>query len=143
MEQLIKEILIPLHPKIVHFPIALLVTASVLEILSRWYKKDSWSHAAFIMYVSALIITPIVVATGIWEQARLNLHHPVLNVHMFFGYSTLVILILSFPILRFLRNTPAFKNVFLIVLLLLSFTVIMGNHYGGKMVYKYGVGVEN
>ena len=135
--------LIPLHPKLVHFPIALFMTALVFEILSRLSKKDLISQAAVLIYYFAAALTPVVVYSGLMEQARLNLHHPVLAQHKTFAFLTLWISLGSLPLLWAASKVSekTFKNFFLIVLLSLSMVVTMTGYYGGKMVYEYSVGV--
>ena len=78
--------LIPFHPKLVHFPIALFMTAFLFEILGRFLKKDMLSQAAVLIYCFAAALTPVVVYSGLMEAARLNLHHPVLAQHKKFAF---------------------------------------------------------
>lgn len=143
MEKFLYDILIPLHPKIVHFPIALFVTALVLELLSRLFKKERWSQAAFIIYCFAAIITPGIVLSGLWEADRLHLHHPLLNQHKTFGLWTMWVALGSLPLVWFLQRFPKiFRTIFLMLLIVLSITVTMASYYGGKMVYEYAVAVS-
>ncbi len=137
------DFLIPLHPKLVHFPIALFMTAFVFEILSRLFKKNLLSQASVLMYCFAAVLTPVVVYSGLMEQARVNLHHPVLALHKTFAFLTLWISLGSLPLLWAASKVSqkTFKNFFLIVLVSLSITVTMAGYYGGKMVYEYSVGV--
>ena len=137
------DFLIPLHPKLVHFPIALIITALIFEILSRCFKKTLLSQAAFLVYCFGAALIPIVVYTGLGEQERLHLHHPVLTQHKHFAILTLWISLGSLPVLWFLRRSSeeVFRNTFLVVLIVLSVTVMLAAHYGGRMVYEYSVGV--
>lgn len=143
MEKFLHDFLIPWHPKIVHFPIALFVTALVLECLSRLFNKDHWSQAAFVIYCLAALVTPGIVYSGLWEADRLHLHHPLLNQHRTFGLLTMWIALGSLPGVWFLqRFHKTFKMTFLILLIVLSLTVTIASFYGGQMVYKYAVGVN-
>ncbi|MBI3602758.1 MAG: hypothetical protein HY209_07705 [Candidatus Omnitrophica bacterium] len=136
--------ILPLHPKLVHFPIALLTTALVFELLSRCLRKNSFSQTAVFIYVFATFLTPLVVWSGWWEQTRLQLHHPVLTQHRTFALLTMWTALVSLPILWFLyrRSVKAFKTFFLILLIALTITVSITGYFGGEMVYEYGVGVE-
>jgi uncharacterized membrane protein len=138
------DFLIPLHPKLVHFPIALIMTALIFELLGCCLKKNLLSEAAVLIFVFAAALTPIVVYTGLGEETRLKLHHPLLEEHEKFALLTMWISLGSLPVLWLLRNTSEkiFRNFFFFVLLVLAFTVTFAAHYGGKMVYEYGVGVN-
>ena len=135
--------LTPFHPKLVHFPIALFMTALIFETLSRCFKKNLLSEAALLIYCFSAIFTPAVVYSGLVEQGRLHLNHPILIQHKNFAFLTMWISLASLPILWFLRKTSEkiFRNFFFILLLALSITVTLAGFYGGKMVYEYSVGV--
>jgi len=139
------DFLIPLHPKLVHFPIALIMTALIFELLGRFLKKNPLSEAALLIYVFAAALTPVVVYTGLGEEARLHLHHPLLEEHEKFALLTMWISLASLPVLWFLRRASekVFKNSFLLLLLILAVTVTVAAHFGGQMVYGYGVGVSS
>ncbi len=139
------NILTPLHPKLVHFPIALLTTAFLFEVLSRLFKKDLLSQAAILIYCFAAVFTPVVVYSGLLEQARLHLHHPVLTHHKTFALLTMWISLVSLPVLGLFNKIfpKAFRNFFLILLSILVVTVTITAYYGGEMVYEYSVGVSS
>ena len=136
--------LIPFHPNVVHFPIALWTIALLFEILSRLFKKDMLSQAAFLMYVFACAFIPFVVWSGLMEEDRLHIHHHVLTMHKNFALIAMWLALVSLPLLWLLRQKSAkiFSNIFLLILLALTIIVSIAAHYGGDMVYKYGVGVS-
>ena len=137
--------LIPLHPKLVHFPIALIITALFFELLSRLFKKNLLSEAAVLVYCFAVVFTPIVVLSGLSEQSRLHLNHPILTQHKTFALLTMWMATVSLPILWLLNKffPKSFKNLFLLLLIILSITVSLAAFYGGKMVYEYSVGISS
>ena len=137
--------LIPLHPKLVHFPIALFVTALIFETLSRLTKKTLLSEAAILVYCFAAALTPIVVYTGLSEQTRLHLNHPVLTQHKNFGFLTMWISVGSLPLLWLMRKASEkiFRNFFFLLLLILTLSVTCTAYFGGKMVYEYSAGVAS
>ena len=78
-----------LHPKVIHFPIALFIGAMGMEALSLIFKKDNLHRTALHMYIFATVITPFVVLTGLQEADHLHLHHPVLTIHKNFALLTM------------------------------------------------------
>jgi len=138
------EWLIPVHPKLVHFPIALFTAALGFDVLSFLFKKEGLHKAAVNMYVLAALITPMVVRTGMWEAERLNLHHPVLDKHRMFALWTMWVSLMSLPVLwLFKQQLPKyFRILFILCLIGIVGIVSLAGHNGGRMVYEYGVGIE-
>lgn len=134
-----------IHPRIVHFPIALFITALGLEIISIIFRKDKLHATALHIYVVAALLTPLVIRTGLWEETRLHLNHPVLTTHRTFALWTMWISLGSLPILWFMKQELSKYNraVFVIFLLIIVSLVSITAHNGGRMVYEYGVGVAN
>ncbi len=139
------EQLLPIHPKLVHFPIALFTTALILDILSRVFRREDLHKAAVVIYVAGALFTPAVVWAGLWEQQRLNLHHPVLEQHKLYGFITMWSSLASLPMLWFLKRTSFkfFRTAFTCLLLCMAILVTATGYFGGRMVYEYGAGVQN
>ncbi len=133
-----------LHPKMIHFPIALFIGAMGMEILSLIFKKDRLHRTALDMYILATVITPLVVLTGLQEAEHLHLGHPVLTIHKNFGLLTMWTSLISLPVLWIVnkRSPKILRAVFLIFVLVIVTLVTITGHNGGRMVYEYGVGVE-
>jgi uncharacterized membrane protein len=138
------DFLSPMHPKIVHFPIALFMTALGLDLVSLIFKKDSLHKTALHIYVIAALMTPWVVRTGLWEEERLHLRHPLLDQHRQFALWTMWTSLMSLAVLWFVQKKfpkPS-RSLFLILLIAVAVFVTLTGHNGGRMVYEYGVGVE-
>ena len=133
-----------LHPRVIHFPIALFIGAMGMEVLSLLFKKDNLHRTAFHMYILATVITPFVVLTGLQEAEHLHLGHPILTIHKNFGLLTMWTSLISLPILWIVnkQNSKIFRVVFLVFLLIIATFVTVTGHNGGRMVYEYGVGVD-
>ncbi len=138
------EQLIPLHPKLVHFPIALFISALGFELVSLVLRKENFHKTAIYLFVVAALMSVVVVRSGIWEQARLNLNHPVLNEHRFYALWMMWLALAAIPILWILKKffSKYFRPVFLVILLAVVTLVVLTAHEGGEMVYEYAVGVE-
>ncbi len=137
------DLLIPLHPKLVHFPIALFFTALIFELLSRLFKKSNVSQAAVLIYCFGAFLTPLVVYSGLWEQVRLHLNHPLLTQHKTWALITMWIAWGSLVLIWWINKYKSkyFRNFFFIILIIVNVTVTLTGYYGGKMVYEYGVGI--
>ncbi len=138
------DFLQPIHPKIVHFPIALFMTALGLDFASLILKKESLHKTALHIYVIAALMTPLVIRTGIWEEERFRLSHPVLDLHRLFALWTMWISLMSLPVLWFIKQKfqKFFRVLFMILLIGIAGLVTLTGHNGGRMVYEYGVGVD-
>ena len=133
-----------LHPKVIHFPIALFIGAMGMEVLSLIFKKDNLHRTALHMYIFATVITPFVVLTGLQEAEHLHLHHPVLTIHKNFALLTMWGSLVSLPILWLAKKKEekVLRIVFIVFLLMLAAFVSITGYNGGRMVYEYGVGTE-
>ena len=133
-----------LHPKVIHFPIALFLGAMGMEVLSLIFKKDSLHRTAFHMYILATVITPFVVLTGLQEAEHLHLSHPILTIHRNFALLTMWGSLVSLPVfwLAKKKGEKVLRIIFIIFLLMLAIFVSIAGHNGGRMVYEYGVGTE-
>ena len=133
-----------LHPMIVHFPIALFLIALALEILGFITKKETFHQSALTLYVIAALMTPLVVRTGIWEATKIGLSHPLLDKHRTFALWTMWTSLMSLPLLWLIKKEASkyFRILFLMFLIATSILVSIGADKGGRMVYEYGIGVE-
>ena len=138
------DFLQPIHPKVVHFPIALFMTALGLDLASLIFKKENLHKTAMHIYVIAALMTPLVVRTGIWEEERAHLNHPVLDKHRLFALWTMWVSLISLPCLWFIKQkSQKFFRLFSIILLIaVAGLVTLAGHNGGRMVFEYGVGVS-
>ena len=134
----------PLHPMVVHFPIALFVTALGLELLSLIAKKESLHQSAVHIFIIASLLTPLVVRTGIEEAEELRLTHPVLDKHRLFALWCMWVSLAALPVLWFTKKEfgKYFKVIFLAFLIGVISLVSFTGYHGGRMVYEYGVGIE-
>ena len=133
-----------LHPKVIHFPIALFLSAMGMEVLSLIFKKDNLHRTALHMYILATVITPFVVLTGLQEAEHLHLSHPILTIHRNFALLTMWGSLVSLPVfwLAKKKGEKVLRIIFIIFLLMLAVFVSIAGHNGGRMVYEYGVGTE-
>lgn len=143
MERLLDFHIHLLHPKLIHFPIALFLSAMGLEVLSFVFRKEVLHRTALHIYILATLITPLAVLTGLQDANHLHLNHPILTIHERFGLLTMWVSLASLPVLWLVRkNAKILRIVFLVFTLVIVIFVTITGHNGGRMVYEYGVGVE-
>ncbi|MGG0656281.1 DUF2231 domain-containing protein [Rummeliibacillus pycnus] len=143
----------PLHPSIVHFPIALLVLGAVLEIINTFMKKESLNKFGTFLIIIGVLSGFLALATG--DQAEefafqnwgRGLHDQV-ETHSLFAdisiivFSALAVIKLIFKHKFFKWRPKQIKNglistliVILSVAGIVSLTIT--GHLGGKIVYEH------
>ena len=138
------ELSIHLHPMVVHFPIALFVTALGFDLLSLLFKKPHWHQTAVHIYILATLSTPLVLRTGLEEAHRVHLNHPILDQHRQYAFWTMWTSLASLPVLYLLKEKGMrfYRIAFLVCCLGVVSLVSLTADRGGILVYEYAVGVE-
>ncbi|PIW69215.1 MAG: hypothetical protein COW08_08365 [Ignavibacteriales bacterium CG12_big_fil_rev_8_21_14_0_65_30_8] len=148
------EFLAGLHPKIIHFPIVLLLVYVVLEILSAITKKEAFSKAAQITIILGVVTTLFAVLTGHqaeeiaskWEDAGARIPFKLIGEHEEFANITLWyfagLLVIRTVLVLKKKFTITFKYIFVLLALVGYYFVYQVGDHGGKLVYKHGVGTE-
>ena len=139
-----------LHPIIVHFPIALLLTSVFFDFLALLKPQSALQPAAFYLLVLGVVF-------GIWagisgDSAARTLSeshhfHPDIQIHADFGNGTIwlsILLLLCrtyFTIRR--RFFSGFKIAYLILSLVTASLLSITGYLGGKLVFEHGLGVKS
>jgi len=151
------EFLGSLHPKIIHFPIALFIVYTFLEASGFLLKKEVFTKAAFIVLILGMIGAFAAVLTGhqaeeVWKNWN-TISKPMLEEHETFATITLwyffgLLILRTFYVInveiknKFREHTKKMLLGFVILALAGCFFIYKTGEYGGKMVYKQGVGVS-
>jgi uncharacterized membrane protein len=135
------------HPLFVHFPIALLVTALLAEILfaaTRRPLADALSR--WLLYLGALAAGAAALTGWLASQSVAPVHgaaHPLVE-HRTFGFLTLG----TAAVLAFWRwgtasrGGPRPRLLFLFGMLGLGALLVLAAREGGELVYEHGLGTE-
>lgn len=133
-----------LHPAIVHFPIALLITSVVLDMLGVAFRRASLTQAGFFTLIVGSLGATAAVLTGpehaVTDAAALTILH---RHELFAALMILCCLILvgmRLGNVHGLYGTGAVGYLALGGVLIIC--VVMTGYFGGQMVYDYGVGVS-
>ncbi len=137
-----------IHPMIVHFPIALLLTATLISVLAVLFRKKREELKIVLYWVLILGAISVLAAlfSGLYEDERVihnDAIHQVMEVHKLLGFiitSALVLITLWFVIRK--RNIRYKELVIIMILLIGTSSVLVYTAYlGGKIVYEQGAGV--
>jgi len=141
----------PLHPAVVHFPIALLIVGAGLSVIAVLFRR--WAPAAALLLVLGAAGAVVAVGTGESEDDRLGklqgAAHQLLEDHEHAGerarnfalvaaaLSVLALLAARWSLLG--RSIGALAAV---VALMTAWNVAQAGHYGGLLVYHQGIGLR-
>ncbi len=136
---------IPLHPFLVHFPIAAWLIGSLILLMALALKKQDWQALAWLLLgIGALTAIPTAL-TGQVEYARLAREsHEVLSLHRTLGN---VLPWLMCAIVLFKAHTHFSPRAFQLhpwlwcgVVCLVSTILLYAGLLGGRVVYGWGIG---
>ncbi len=137
----------PLHPMVVHFPIALLITSVVFDFLAtRWHHK-SFQDVGFYTLVAGLLGAVAAVGTGAMAEESVEgkgIPESVLEIHEALGYATLLFF-LGLMALRLLMRWKLIKEVPALYLAMGVVGIVIlsaAGYFGGSLVYDFGAGVN-
>jgi uncharacterized membrane protein len=138
------------HPVVVHFPLALILTATLLLLAARLLRGDAPASTAAIVGTWNLCLGALAalfaLATGLGAVLDLDVNaaaRQAISLHMKWAmFSTLVLVLLA--VWRGAGAAPGSRPswVFIIVLLAATAALAVTGYRGGQNVYEFGVGVK-
>ncbi|MBE2279693.1 MAG: hypothetical protein IAE91_04815 [Ignavibacteriaceae bacterium] len=156
------EFLASIHPKVIHFPIALLVLYSFLELTGVLGRKEFFTKAAFLIFVIAFASTLLSLLTGNMAlQQYIEMNKNLINVDLIqnsidnikrheeyatwciWYFGLLLVWRINLHIKIYIKKLEAYRKqlLFLAILtlpgLLLVYYVAQS---GGYLVYELGIG---
>lgn len=141
---------IPLHPQIVHFPIALITVSFLIDLVGVITGSKKWTQFGGILLSLAVFSSLIALLTGQSSEQSLkpmsDILHEAVEEHE--GMATRVFFF--FLIIGILRGWMQLKGIFTnwkqwtyVVLAGMGvFLILRVGHLGGTLVYKHGAGVQ-
>jgi uncharacterized membrane protein len=139
-----------IHPKVVHFPVALLTTYSLLEMVGIVFKKEFISKSALLILCLGMVTAFFAVLTGnqaasefgFWNENSSSL----LNEHQSYAtyllwFSAIICGSRIFVVVK-KKFTGIIKYIFILFALIIIFLVYQTGMHGGDLVKKFGVGTE-
>jgi uncharacterized membrane protein len=148
------EFLAENHPRVVHFAVAFLTAYPFFELLALIFRKEYLEKSAHIILFIAVLSALGAVLTG--NQAEVVAHEweemgaiiPFNTIHEHSDYANLTLW--YFTAILLFRTLLVIKKKFYgwirYLVILLAFVgmyfIYQTGEYGGRLVYKYGVGTE-
>lgn len=141
----------PLHPAVVHFPIALLLVGALLSLLAVIFRH--WALPTALILVLGAAGAIVAVETG--ERAEhdagkiVGQAHDLLELHEHAAERTRNLAIVTSLIAvvgLFATKIPLLRRILAgitaVGALITAYQVVQTGHYGGQIVYKHAVGVK-
>ena len=137
----------PLHPMIVHFPIALLITSVLFDAASHLFKRDSLRDGAMWLLILGLLGGLGAAISGDWaEEAaeKAGIAESLIETHESLAFITMGLFGVLLLWRLFLRNqfTGRLLAIYLLVAAIGVGTLSATGYYGGDLVYEHGAGVN-
>ncbi len=134
----------PLHPLIVHFPIALLIVSLVLDALGVGFRRASLTQAGFYTLIGGSLGATAAVLTGPEHEAKDAAALTILHRHELFA--ALMVLCCLILVGMRLGNVNGLYGAgvagYLALGVVLIICITLTGYFGGQLVYDHGVGVN-
>lgn len=124
-----------LHPLIVHFPIALLIIASFLELLSLKKRNQEMRAAIGVLLVVGAVSAIAAAIFGLFLKAQDDYSGSVLVIHQWSGIATAILSAITFWLHHASRKNPFQIRAYRTLLLLTVVTVSVAGHYGASLTH--------
>lgn len=136
-----------LHPLIVHFPIALFVTAVICELLAYFRKSPLLSNTALLTACVAAIGAILAIVTGLSAKSIVPVAGEVriaLESHETLGYLVLItsLTFAALKVASYRLKTDRLQIAQLFVGFAGVVIAFMAAYEGGELVYKHGIGAR-
>jgi uncharacterized membrane protein len=138
----------PWHPMVIHFPIALLTAAVVVDVVALLRARTNWHRQAYVLLVVGTLGAAAAVVSGNADATLFRQGGMAADIQDHEDLGTVTFLLFLLVVLGrlpgILRPAVAAKRMWLWVLIgsaglvLLYFT----SYHGGELVYTHGVGVS-
>ena len=144
------DFLAELHPKVVHFPIALLLTYVILELIGIVFRREFYQKAAHLLLFLGVIGTFFAVLTGnqahtayeYWGESSselFNEHQTFANLTVW--YFTGMLVLRTYLVVK-KKFSSFYKYIILVLALFGCYLIYQTAEYGGDLIKKFGVGTE-
>lgn len=137
----------PIHPIVVHFPIALLCASVAFDALASRWPTGGLRETSLYTLLAGVMAAGLAVVTGGMEEdlaKRAGAPESVLELHESLGQVTLVLFVALLG-LRLAMQLGWLKEIRALSLGLSAIGIVilaLTGYWGGDLVYTYGIGVK-
>lgn len=135
----------PLHPMLIVYPLGLLSTAVIFDLLAMWTNNAFFPVVSYWMITAGLIGGLLAAVIGFAEWLAIPGDSRAKSVGLYHGLGNLVIVLLfagSWWLRTGVQNNVPSTTAFLLSLIGFGLALVTG-WLGGELVYRLGVGVDH
>lgn len=137
----------PIHPSVVHFPIALLFTAIFFEILGFLSRRAEYRQFGFWLLALGMVSGVVAAGFGWWGEDLVKaagVPGDAIERHEFFGVATLIAFGLLLVFRRWARDRWSVRDKAIYLAMAVAGLLLLATtgYFGGDLVYRYGAGVQ-
>ena len=138
------------HPLVIHFPIVLVMTAAVVDLVDVAFERSAWLKAATTtLYVTGALSLIVAYVTGLQAASTVlvpGMAYPVITAHRQWALVTMayciVLATLRLVVLRGENGRSRRRRVALLAIGMVSVVLIQQTaERGARLVYEYGTGI--
>ncbi|MEP6900944.1 MAG: DUF2231 domain-containing protein [Actinomycetota bacterium] len=138
----------PIHIMLVHFPIALFPFEFVCSFLGFYTGNRTFTDTSFYAIVGGVILGWAAIGCGIFDLLQVLKDNPkaVKTAVIHGSVNTCVLMVYTVLAYSQYKNYPALKPNDLTILILKAGIIglmFVGNYFGGSLILKYKIAVEN
>lgn len=131
----------PIHPALVHFPIALTLASVAIDVYGAATKNAVARVVGFWTLVAATLGANAAVIAGLYDMEKAKGHVDLVHVHMWLGLSLLVVLFAATLWRLRLYRRGGGVGAYAVVAPAIALGIVVQGWLGGELVYANGVGV--
>jgi uncharacterized membrane protein len=138
----------PIHPLIVHFPIALLFTSVFFDVLGMLVNNRNFRQTGLWLLVLGLIGGIVASIFGAWSEEvveAMGVPEAAIERHEHFAIASLVVFGALLAFRWWIRGTWSARQKAIYFSVAMAGLLLLGTtgFFGGELVYRYGAGVSS
>jgi len=143
MESRVKLFGHPIHPMLIVFPLGLLATSFIFDIIYLVNHNSQWATTAFYLITAGIVGGLLAAVFGFLDWLGIPSNTRAKNIGLIHGLGNVIVVILFIASWLMRRNAPqAPENTALILSFLGILLAVVTGWLGGELVDRLGVGVD-